>query len=123
MSEVFGSIIPGGTGGGGWRDRPPFRADHVGSLLRPQHLLDARAQHAAGEIDAAELREREDQAVAEVVGLQRDAGLQTATDGEMRRTSWHMDFIYQLRVSTGPTRRCRCTSTTRTATWTSSPPP
>ena len=96
MSEVFGSIIPGSTGGGGWRDRPPFRADHVGSLLRPQHLLDARAQHAAGEIDAAELREREDQAVAEVVALQRDAGLQTATDGEMRRTSWHMDFIYQL---------------------------
>ena len=79
-----------------WNDRPPFRADHVGSLLRPPALLEARARHAAGEIDADALREVEDQAVAEVVGLQRDAGLQTATDGELRRTSWHMDFIYQL---------------------------
>ena len=79
-----------------WRDRPPFRADHVGSLLRPKQLLEARARHAAGEIDTEALREQEDLAVAEVVALQRDAGLQTATDGEMRRTSWHMDFIYQL---------------------------
>jgi 5-methyltetrahydropteroyltriglutamate--homocysteine methyltransferase len=79
-----------------WRDRPPFRADHVGSLLRPKPLLDARARHAAGEIDDDALRDQEDRAVAEVVALQRDAGLQTATDGEMRRTSWHMDFIYQL---------------------------
>ena len=79
-----------------WRDQPPFRADHVGSLLRPGHLLEARARHAAGEIDDEALREHEDLAVAEVVALQRDAGLQTATDGEMRRTSWHMDFIYQL---------------------------
>jgi 5-methyltetrahydropteroyltriglutamate--homocysteine methyltransferase len=79
-----------------WRDRPPFRADHVGSLLRPKPLLEARARHAAGEIDDDALREQEDLAVAEVVALQRDAGLQTATDGEMRRTSWHMDFIYQL---------------------------
>ena len=79
-----------------WRDLPPFRADHVGSLLRPAGLLDARARHAAGEIGAEALREVEDAAVAEVVALQRDAGLQTATDGELRRTSWHMDFIYQL---------------------------
>ena len=78
------------------RDHPPFRADHVGSLLRPRPLLDARARFAAGEIDGAALREAEDQAIREVVGLQRDAGLQTATDGEFRRTSWHMDFIYQL---------------------------
>ncbi len=78
------------------RTQPPFRADHVGSLLRPGYLLDARARHAAGEIDADALREVEDRAVAEVVALQRDAGLQTATDGEFRRTSWHMDFIYQL---------------------------
>jgi 5-methyltetrahydropteroyltriglutamate--homocysteine methyltransferase len=75
---------------------PPFRADHVGSLLRPGYLLEARARHAAGAIDADALREVEDRAVTEVVGLQRDAGLQTATDGEFRRTSWHMDFIYQL---------------------------
>ena len=75
---------------------PPFRADHVGSLLRPQALLDARAQHAAGDLGAEALREVEDRAVAEVVALQRDAGLRTATDGEQRRTSWHMDFIYRL---------------------------
>ena len=78
------------------RDLPPFRADHVGSLLRPPALLDARARFAAGELDADALREIEDRSIAEVVGLQRDAGLQTATDGELRRTSWHMDFIYQL---------------------------
>ena len=78
------------------RDLPPFRADHVGSLLRPPALLDARARFAAGELDADALREIEDRCIAEVVGLQRDAGLQTATDGELRRTSWHMDFIYQL---------------------------
>ncbi|MGZ4493734.1 MAG: 5-methyltetrahydropteroyltriglutamate--homocysteine S-methyltransferase [Nocardioides sp.] len=79
-----------------WRDRPPFRADHVGSLLRPPALLDARARHAAGELDADGLREVEDRAIRDVVRLQQEAGLQTATDGEFRRTSWHMDFIYQL---------------------------
>src|SRR3954451_21048767 len=78
------------------RDKPPFRADHVGSLLRPQELLDARAQHAEGKIDDAELRGIEDEAIAEVVKLQEDVGLQSATDGEFRRASWHMDFIYQL---------------------------
>src|SRR3712207_9270560 len=72
---------------------PPFRADHVGSLLRPQRLLDARARSAAGEIDAAELRGIEDEAIADVVRLQGDVGLRTATDGEFRRASWHMDFI------------------------------
>src|SRR4051812_35741841 len=75
---------------------PPFRADHVGSLLRPKALLDARARHAAGEIDDAELRGIEDDAIAEVVTMQRDVGLSTATDGEFRRASWHMDFIYSL---------------------------
>jgi 5-methyltetrahydropteroyltriglutamate--homocysteine methyltransferase len=75
---------------------PPFRADHVGSLLRPPELLEARKKHAAGELDADGLREVEDRSIAEVVGLQRDSGLSTATDGEFRRTSWHMDFIYQL---------------------------
>jgi len=79
-----------------WRDEPPFRADHVGSLLRPPQLLEARARHAAGELDADGLREVEDSAIRDVVRLQQDAGLQTATDGELRRTSWHMDFIYQL---------------------------
>ncbi|SHN66677.1 5-methyltetrahydropteroyltriglutamate--homocysteine methyltransferase [Geodermatophilus obscurus] len=75
---------------------PPFRADHVGSLLRPQRLLDARARSAAGEIDAAELRSIEDEAIADVVRLQADVGLRTATDGEFRRASWHMDFIYAI---------------------------
>ena len=75
---------------------PPFRADHVGSLLRPQPLLDARARLAAGQIDAAELRSIEDAAIAQVVRMQHDVGLRTATDGEFRRASWHMDFIYAI---------------------------
>jgi 5-methyltetrahydropteroyltriglutamate--homocysteine methyltransferase len=79
-----------------WRDRPPFRADHVGSLLRPPDLLAARQRHAAGEIPDEELRRIEDQAIRDVVRMQEDVGLQTATDGEFRRASWHMDFIYQL---------------------------
>ena len=75
---------------------PPFRADHVGSLLRPPALLEARARRAAGEIDDAELRGIEDAAIADVVRLQGDVGLRTATDGEFRRASWHMDFIYAI---------------------------
>ncbi|MGR7028099.1 5-methyltetrahydropteroyltriglutamate--homocysteine S-methyltransferase [Geodermatophilus sp. URMC 62] len=75
---------------------PPFRADHVGSLLRPPSLLEARTRHAAGEIDDAELRGIEDAAIADVVRLQGDVGLGTATDGEFRRASWHMDFIYAI---------------------------
>jgi methionine synthase II (cobalamin-independent) len=78
------------------RDTPPFRADHVGSLLRPADLLAARARFAAGDLDAAALREVEDAAIRDVVRMQRDVGLQSATDGEFRRTSWHMDFIYRL---------------------------
>src|SRR5919112_1947939 len=78
------------------RDTPPFRADHVGSLLRPQRLLDARSRHADGQIGDDELRAVEDDAIREVVKLQHDAGLRTATDGEFRRASWHMDFIYQI---------------------------
>jgi methionine synthase II (cobalamin-independent) len=75
---------------------PPFRADHVGSLLRPADLLKAREDHAAGRIDADGLRAVEDEAIREVVRMQEDVGMQSATDGEFRRTSWHMDFIYQL---------------------------
>ncbi len=78
------------------RTKPPFRADHVGSLLRPPQLLQARERHAKGEIDEEELRGVEDEAIREVVKLQEDAGLRSATDGELRRASWHMDFIYQL---------------------------
>jgi 5-methyltetrahydropteroyltriglutamate--homocysteine methyltransferase len=76
--------------------QPPFRADHVGSLLRPERLHKARAQHAEGAITATELRAVEDDAIREVVRMQEEVGLQSATDGEFRRTSWHMDFIYQL---------------------------
>jgi len=78
------------------RDRPPFRADHVGSLLRPPRLMRARADHAEGRIDARALRAVEDDAIREAVVMQRDAGLRSATDGEFRRASWHMDFIYRL---------------------------
>src|SRR5579863_3878403 len=76
--------------------RPPFRADHVGSLLRPPELLRARDDFAAGRLGAGELREIEDAAIREVVRMQQEVGLRAATDGELRRESWHMDFIYQL---------------------------
>jgi len=76
--------------------RPPFRADHVGSLLRPPALLQAREDFAAGRISAEDLREVEDSSIREVVRKQEEVGLRAATDGEQRRESWHMDFIYQL---------------------------
>jgi len=72
------------------RDSPPFRADHVGSLLRPPELLAAR------ESNDPHLREIEDQAIRDAVQMQKEVGLRTATDGEFRRASWHMDFIYSL---------------------------
>ena len=78
------------------RTAPPFRADHVGSLLRPPELLTARAGFAQGAVDAAALAEAENAAIRAVVALQESLGLRAATDGEFRRTSWHMDFIYQL---------------------------
>src|SRR3984885_13790546 len=78
------------------RSTPPFRADHVGSLLRPPRLLAARDEFAAGSIDAGQLQAVEDEAIAEVVRMQEEIGLQSATDGEFRRASWHMDFIYRL---------------------------
>jgi 5-methyltetrahydropteroyltriglutamate--homocysteine methyltransferase len=78
------------------RDTPPFRADHVGSLLRPPDLARARADLKAGTIDREGLRAAEDEAIRGVIELQRAAGLRSVTDGEFRRTSWHMDFIYSL---------------------------
>jgi 5-methyltetrahydropteroyltriglutamate--homocysteine methyltransferase len=78
------------------RTTPPFRADHVGSLLRPPELLRAREDFASGHISADKLRGIEDKAIREVVRMQEEVGLQSATDGEFRRASWHMDFIYQL---------------------------
>jgi 5-methyltetrahydropteroyltriglutamate--homocysteine methyltransferase len=78
------------------RTKPPFRADHVGSLLRPPALLAARQQFADGAITAEELHAAEDEAIREAVAMQERVGLQSATDGEFRRASWHMDFIYEL---------------------------
>jgi 5-methyltetrahydropteroyltriglutamate--homocysteine methyltransferase len=75
---------------------PPFRADHVGSFLRPPALLAARRGFADGTVDAQRLREVEDDAIRNVVALQEDLGFRAASDGEFRRASWHMDFIYQL---------------------------
>ncbi|MDP9284328.1 MAG: 5-methyltetrahydropteroyltriglutamate--homocysteine S-methyltransferase, partial [Actinomycetota bacterium] len=80
----------------GRRTKPPFRADHVGSLLRPPQLLKARDDFESGRIDADELRGIEDDAIRAIVRKQEEIGLQSATDGEFRRASWHMDFIYQL---------------------------
>jgi 5-methyltetrahydropteroyltriglutamate--homocysteine methyltransferase len=76
--------------------RPPFRADHVGSLLRPREVLQARADLAAGTITAEQLTEIEDAAIEKIIWQQGEVGMKTATDGELRRESWHMDFIYQL---------------------------
>jgi 5-methyltetrahydropteroyltriglutamate--homocysteine methyltransferase len=78
------------------RSLAPFRADHVGSLLRPPALLRAREDHAAGRLPDAELRAVEDDAIRDAVAMQESVGLQSATDGEFRRSSWHMDFLYQL---------------------------
>jgi methionine synthase II (cobalamin-independent) len=78
------------------RTKPPFRADHVGSLLRPPQLLQAREDFASGSIEADQLRGIEDDAIRAIVRKQEELGLHSATDGEFRRASWHMDFIYQL---------------------------
>ncbi|HET7403643.1 MAG TPA: 5-methyltetrahydropteroyltriglutamate--homocysteine S-methyltransferase [Usitatibacter sp.] len=78
------------------RDKPPFRADHVGSFLRPRHLLEARDRHKRGEITRAELRAVEDDAIRDVVRFQEGLGLQGITDGEFRRTYFHIDFLEQL---------------------------
>src|SRR5699024_12866901 len=75
---------------------PPSRADPVASLMRPPEQLGARKPYDAGEISADQLRTVEDDAVREAVRKQGAVGLQTATDGEFRRGSWHMDFINQL---------------------------
>jgi len=78
------------------RTKPPFRADHVGSLLRPPELLRAREDAAAGRITREELRTVEDSAITDAVRMQEEVGLRGITDGEFRRGSWHMDFIYAL---------------------------
>jgi 5-methyltetrahydropteroyltriglutamate--homocysteine methyltransferase len=77
-------------------DKPPYRADHVGSLLRPDWLAQTRAQFKQGEIDIQTLRTAEDRAVREAVLRQEAIGLKSVTDGEFRRDWWHLDFLSQL---------------------------
>ena len=78
------------------RNVPPFRADHVGSLLRPQQLIEARTAHRNGRLSRQELTEIEDSAVRDVIALQERVGLRSITDGEFRRGLWHMDFLTRL---------------------------
>jgi 5-methyltetrahydropteroyltriglutamate--homocysteine methyltransferase len=78
------------------RERPPFRADHVGSLLRTAPLKEARLQEARGEITATQLREVEDREISSMIRRQEAIGLKLATDGEFRRAWWHFDFLEHL---------------------------
>jgi 5-methyltetrahydropteroyltriglutamate--homocysteine methyltransferase len=78
------------------RTKPPFRADHVGSLLRPASIHEARAKRAKGEITEPALKDIEDREIERVIKKQEDAGLQTITDGEFRRSWWHLDFLWGL---------------------------
>ena len=87
--EVWGQIMSK-------RTKPPFRADHVGSLLRPAALKKAREQRAKGEITPAQLKEIEDREIERVIKKQEDVGLQSITDGEFRRSWWHLDFLWGL---------------------------
>src|SRR6202035_376595 len=75
---------------------PPFRADHVGSLLRPPVLRQAREDAARRAISPDDLRAVEDEAIRGAVAMQEEIGLRSVTDGEFRRASWHMDFIYEI---------------------------
>src|SRR4249919_4229580 len=78
------------------RTKPPFRADHVGSLLRPAALKKAREQRAKGEITPVQLKEIEDREIERVIERQEDVGLKSITDGEFRRSWWHLDFLWGL---------------------------
>ena len=78
------------------RSLPPFRADHVGSLLRPRELAVARASHKAGTLTADALRAVEDRCIAAAIRRQEEVGLRAATDGEYRRAFWHFDFVSGL---------------------------
>ena len=77
--------------------KAPFRANHVGSLLRPQELREARAKSEKGEINLTQLREVEDRCIRDAVKMQEDVGMQGITDGEFRRTLWHADFLSQIK--------------------------
>ena len=78
------------------RTQPPFRADHVGSLLRPAALKAARGKRERGEITADEFRAIEDREIAQVIRKQEETGLKSVTDGEFRRAFWNYDFLGQI---------------------------
>src|SRR3974390_1503717 len=78
------------------RNNPPFRADHVGSLLRPATLTQARERRARGEISGTELKAVEDREIERVIRKQEGVGLESITDGEFRRSWWHLDFLWGL---------------------------
>src|SRR5437763_12459765 len=78
------------------RNKPPFRADHVGSLLRPAALKEAREKRARGEMSAGELTTIEDREIERVIKKQEEVGLRAVTDGEFRRSWWHLDFLWGL---------------------------
>ena len=78
------------------RETPPFRADHVGSLLRPRELKEARVRHQNKEITATELASVEDRVIQSLIARQAEIGLRSATDGEVRRSMWHFDFLERL---------------------------
>src|SRR5215813_5259900 len=78
------------------RTKPPFRADHVGSLLRPVALKEPREKRAKGALSAADLKAVEDREIERVIKKQEEAGLQAVTDGEFRRSWWHLDFLWGL---------------------------
>src|SRR3979409_546295 len=78
------------------RDKPPFRADHVGSLLRTVPVKEARARRARGEISAQDLAATEDREIAKLIKRQEEVGLRAVTDGEFRRSWWHLDFLWGL---------------------------
>jgi len=78
------------------RTKPPFRADHVGSILRTAPVKDARAKREKGEITAAQLKEVEDREIEKIIKKQEEIGLKVATDGEFRRSWWHFDFYGML---------------------------
>ena len=78
------------------RTKPPFRADHVGSLLRPAALKEAREKRATGEISAAQLAAIEDREIESIIRKQEETGLRSITDGEFRRSWWHLDFLWGL---------------------------
>jgi 5-methyltetrahydropteroyltriglutamate--homocysteine methyltransferase len=95
--------------------KPPFRADHVGSLLRPLALREARADRAAGRITSAELREIENIYIRHAIEQQKAIGLKAVTDGEFRRAFWHFDFLVAWAV-------LRCTRATRASNSRAAPP-